>query len=396
MGRPKAVVAGGSGGAGGLDRRTTRRPTAVVAMSGGVDSSVSAALLKDAGYDVTGIMLKLWKGEAANNNSGCCNLGAAEDARRVADVLDIPFYVLNFAEHFTSTVVRDFHADYASGRTPNPCVRCNQWVKFGALMDRARALGADVLATGHYARSVERGGRYRLLRGVDKRKDQSYVLWMLGQEDLSHCLFPVGDLNKAETRRIATDLGLRTAAKPDSQEICFVRGGDVGAYVAEHIPEGSRPGPILNREGEIVGEHRGVARYTVGQRKGLGISLGEPVFVTSIGSEDNVINIGRREDLSVSELAVEEVSFVPPDVPGEVEVLVQHRAHGASNPGRLRRTASDRCSVLLSRPVDAVAPGQSAAFYAPWDPDELIGGGIIASTLPVVAQQPGAQQPRMA
>jgi tRNA-uridine 2-sulfurtransferase len=208
-----------------------------------VDSSVSAALLKEEGYDVTGIMLKLWRGEAANNNSGCCNVGAAEDARRVADTLDIPFYVFNFAERFEDSVIRDFHATYASGRTPNPCVRCNQWIKFDALLERAKSLGADVLATGHYARVRRDGRRYRLLRGVDRAKDQSYVLWMLSQEELARTRFPVGDMDKSETREIAASLGLRTAAKPDSQEICFVREGDLGAYVEEHLSEANVPGP---------------------------------------------------------------------------------------------------------------------------------------------------------
>ncbi|MDQ3752051.1 MAG: tRNA 2-thiouridine(34) synthase MnmA [Actinomycetota bacterium] len=362
-----------------MSRRPKRK--AVVAMSGGVDSSVAAALLKDEGYDVTGVMLKLWKGEAANNDSGCCNVGAADDARRVADVLGIPFYVLNFADRFSDSVVRDFHADYAAGRTPNPCVRCNQWVKFGALMDRARSLGADVLATGHYARVRIRNGIYRLLRGVDTNKDQSYVLWMLNQEDLRHCLFPVGDLDKPQTRALASELGLRTAAKPDSQEICFVPDGDVGSYITEHIPEGAQSGPIRDRDGRVVGEHRGLARYTVGQRKGLGISLGEPVFVTSIDPSENAINVGRRGDLSVSECLIEESSFVRPDGPSHMDVLVQHRAHGDTSPGRLRRLAPGRCSVYFGSPVEAVAPGQSAAFYDPLRPDELIGGGIIASTV---------------
>jgi tRNA-specific 2-thiouridylase len=357
-------------------------------MSGGVDSSVAAALLKDEGYEVTGVMLKLWKGEAENNNSGCCNIGAAEDARRVADVLDIPFYVLNFADHFADSVIDDFHADYASGRTPNPCVRCNQWVKFGALMDRARALGADVLATGHYARVRKQNGRYGLLRGVDMHKDQSYVLWMLDQVDLRQCLFPVGELTKPQTRAIAAELGLRTAAKPDSQEICFVRGGDVGAYIAEHIPEGTQPGPIRDRDGKVVGEHRGVARYTVGQRRGLGISLGEPVFVTSIDRAENAINVGRRADLSVAELVIEETSFVQPDLLPDMEVLLQHRAHGETNLGRLHRVDRDHCSVAFGRPVDSVAPGQSAVFYDPSQPEELIGGGIIASTKPASAPSP--------
>ncbi|MEA2487142.1 MAG: tRNA-uridine 2-sulfurtransferase, partial [Actinomycetota bacterium] len=255
---------------------------AVVAMSGGVDSSVAAALLVEAGYDVTGIMLKLWRGEAANSNSGCCNLGAADDARRVADVLGIPFYVLNFAERFEDTVVADFHRTYAGGRTPNPCVRCNQWIKFDALLDKADALGAEILATGHYARVRRTKTGYELLRGVDPNKDQSYVLWMLSQDELAGVRFPVGEMNKPETRRIAERLGLRTAKKPDSQEICFVRDGDLPSYIEESMPEASVPGAIATTDGQVVGRHSGIARYTVGQRKGLGISLGVPVFVTNI------------------------------------------------------------------------------------------------------------------
>ena len=242
---------------------------AVVAMSGGVDSSVAAALLVDAGYDVTGIMLKLWRGDEINHSSGCCNLGAADDARRVADVLGIPFYVLNFAERFEDSVVRNFKDDYVSGRTPNPCVRCNQWIKFDALLERAKLLGADVLATGHYARVREIGGRFRLLRGNDQSKDQSYVLWMLRQDQLASCRFPVGEMNKTETRSLAERLGLRTARKPDSQEICFVRNGDFDAYVSEELETAGEPGPVVDTSGKVVGRHRGIGRYTIGQRKGL-------------------------------------------------------------------------------------------------------------------------------
>ncbi|MGI8774202.1 MAG: tRNA 2-thiouridine(34) synthase MnmA [Actinomycetota bacterium] len=355
------------------------RPKAVVAMSGGVDSSVTAALLKEQGYDVTGIMLKLWKGEAENNASGCCNVGAAEDARRVADVLEIPFYVLNFAERFEDSVVRNFHEDYAAGRTPNPCVRCNQWIKFDALLARARTLGADVLATGHYARVREEGGRFRLLRGVDRNKDQSYVLWMLSQDELARCRFPVGDMDKSETRAIAADLGLRTANKPDSQEICFVRAGDVGAYVAERIPEASVPGTLKAADGTVLGEHKGIGNYTVGQRKGLGISLGVPVFVTSIDAASNTVTVGSRADLTVDSFSIEEPSFTDGPPPDGIPVLVQHRAHGSVNPGRLSR-AGDGFEVLYDAPVEAISPGQSAAFYSAEEPDLLLGGGIITAT----------------
>jgi tRNA-uridine 2-sulfurtransferase len=357
------------------------RKKAVVAMSGGVDSSVAAALLVEAGYDVTGIMLKLWRGEAANNDSGCCNVGAAEDARRVADVLGIPFYVLNFAERFEETVVANFHADYAAGRTPNPCVRCNQWVKFGSLMERAEALGADVLATGHYARIRRDGDRYRLLRGVDRAKDQSYVLWMLGPHELARTQFPVGELQKTETRRIAAELGLRTAAKPDSQEICFVPGGDLGSYVETSIPEATAPGPILSTNGTELGTHRGIGHYTVGQRKGLGISLGYPVFVNAIDRDNNAIVVGDRADLTVAGCAVGEVGHIQPLTDGR-RVLVQHRAHGEAFPGTVW-VNDDRVEIEFDSPVEAVAPGQSAAFYSIDDPDELLGGGVISATVPV-------------
>ena len=358
-----------------------RKQKAVVAMSGGVDSSVAAALLVDEGYKVTGIMLKLWRGEAANLDSGCCNVGAAADARRVADVLGIPFYVLNFAERFEDGVIANFHADYAAGRTPNPCVRCNQWIKFDALFDKALALGADVLATGHYARIRERGGRYRLLRGADAGKDQSYVLWMLGQDKLARTRFPVGEMHKSETRRIAGGLGLRTATKPDSQEICFVRGGDLGAYADEHIPEANRPGPIVKSDGELVGEHRGIARYTVGQRRGLGIALGEPVFVRSIDAAGNRLVVGPRSELGCDRLVVDETSFVAAPPAAGDEVLVQYRAHGEVAAAQVVETSSGRMEVSLERSVEAVAPGQSAAFYDAVRPDELIGGGVISATV---------------
>jgi tRNA-specific 2-thiouridylase len=354
-------------------------------MSGGVDSSVAAALLVDAGYDVTGIMLKLWRGDEINHASGCCNVGAAEDARRVADVLGIPFYVLNFADRFEDTVVRNFKNDYVSGRTPNPCVRCNQWIKFDALFERAKTFGADILATGHYARVRERNGGFRLLRGSDPAKDQSYVLWMLRQEQLSSCRFPVGEMNKTETRRLAERLGLRTARKPDSQEICFVRNGDFDAYVTESLRTVSEPGPVLDASGEVVGEHRGIGRYTIGQRKGLGISLGVPVFVTSIDPESNSIVVGDRSDLEISGFFAGEAGFTVQRPADGTAVFVQHRAHGDVHEATVWNSGSDRIEVRYVSPVAAVAPGQSAALYSSDDPEELIGGGVIDSTVPARA-----------
>ena len=357
---------------------------AVVAMSGGVDSSVAAALLVEQGYDVTGIMLKLWSEGTENSGSGCCSVGAADDARRVADALGIPFYVFNFAERFEATVVRDFHDTYMAGQTPNPCVRCNQWIKFDTLLGRAKQLGAEILATGHYARVKEIDGRFHLYRGLDAAKDQSYVLWMLTQAELRHVRFPIGEIpSKAETRVIAEQLGLRTARKPDSQEICFVRGGNIGDYIEEHVAGAAAPGPITDRQGKVLGEHRGVGRYTVGQRRGLGIALGEPVFVTEIDRANNAVVVGPRDELAVGGLTTDESRFVagPPRV-GDA-LLVQHRAHGEASAARVEAVDGGTIELTYEASVEGIAPGQSAAFYVASDPDRVIGGGIISSTVAV-------------
>ncbi|MGH2705614.1 MAG: tRNA 2-thiouridine(34) synthase MnmA [Actinomycetota bacterium] len=348
---------------------------AVVAMSGGVDSSVAAALMKDDGYDVTGIMLKLWAGAAANNESGCCSLDAAEDARRVAQVLDIPFYVFNFAEHFSRTVIDSFVAGYRAGRTPNPCVTCNRSVKFDALLTRARAFGADVLATGHYARMAEQDGRLRMLRGRDPGKDQSYVLYMLGQPELSAVRFPVGEYRKEEIRRIAAELGLRTAHKPDSQEICFVPSGDSHAFLEEAVPQGSRPGPVLDLAGRRIGTHRGYAHYTVGQRRGLGVAVGAPVFVHEVRPAENAVIVAPPLAMSARELDLEEVSFVSGAAPDRVAASVMTRYRGPEAPALAERRG-DGWTVRFDEPQRTPAPGQAAVFY---DGDEVLGGGTIAT-----------------
>jgi tRNA-specific 2-thiouridylase len=355
---------------------TTRRRKAVVAMSGGVDSSVAAALMKDDGYDVTGIMLKLWRGAAANNESGCCSLDAAEDARRVAQVLDIPFYVFNFADRFEETVVANFVAGYAAGRTPNPCVDCNRWVKFSALLERARAVGADVLATGHYARIDSGGGRHRLLRSTDPAKDQSYVLHMLGQDELSSACFPVGGYAKRDVREIAASLGLRTAAKPESQDLCFVPGGDTHAFLTQAVGEGSVPGPILDAEGERIGTHRGFAHYTVGQRRGLGIGGGLPLYVRSVLPADNAVVVGARDDLVAGVLELDEVSFVAGSAPDRLRASVMTRYRGSEHPAVVERGTEGRWRVRFDEPHRSPAPGQAAVFYRD---DEVLGGGTIAA-----------------
>lgn len=356
------------------------RPVAVVAMSGGVDSSVAAALMKDRGYDVIGIMLKLWTGAAANNESGCCSLDAAEDARRVAQVLDIPFYVFNFAEEFHRTVVADFVAAYARGTTPNPCVTCNRSIKFAALAQRARAVGATVLATGHYARIAGEPGSRSLLRARDRTKDQSYVLYMLDQGELSLAAFPVGEYSKPEVRGIATSLGLRTAGKPESQEICFVPDGALHPYLHEAVPEGSQPGPILLADGRRIGTHRGFAHYTVGQRKGLGVGVGLPLYVREVRAGDNTVVVSPAGDLSMRTMDLTRVSFVAGDASVDavagLRCTVMTRYRGAEPAGCLERSEGG-WTFAFDEPQAPAAPGQAAVFY---DGDVVLGGGTIERT----------------
>lgn len=345
------------------------KPKAVVAMSGGVDSSVAAALMKEEGYDVTGIMLKLWKGAAVNNESGCCSLDAAEDARRVAQVLDIPFYVFNFADYFSRTVISNFVESYSRGHTPNPCVECNRSVKFDALLERARAIGAGVLATGHYAR-VENG---RLLRGIDRAKDQSYVLYMLGPSELSQAAFPVGRYRKQDIREIAEGLGLRTASKPESQEICFVPKGNVHAFLSETVSGGSEEGPVVTTDGEPIGSHRGFAHYTVGQRRGLGVALGVPLYVREVRAADNAVVVATEDGMDMRELELDEVSFVSGEPTPGLRASVMTRYRGPESGATIENRAG-RWTVEFDEPCRRAAPGQAAVFYRG---EEVIGGGRI-------------------
>ena len=376
----------------------------LVGMSGGVDSSVAAALLCEAGYDVIGVTLNVWPERDAmqalvEREDACCSLGAVEDARRVAAQLGIPYYVLNFKDVFRHHVMANFAAEYARGRTPNPCVRCNQFVKFDALLARAVAVEADYVATGHYARVDEdpATGRWRLLRAVDRQKDQSYVLYVMSQERLSRTLFPLGELTKAEVRAHATRLGLATAAKPESQEICFVPSGDYRDYLAQAAPETRRSGPIVDLDGRVLGQHDGIAYYTIGQRKGLGLATGQPLYVVDVLAAENRLVVGPREALLAPGCLVEEVNYVAlPSVGDPVTAQARIRSHAAEATVMLRPAADGRLTAHFAEPQQAVTPGQTIVFY---DRDVVLAGGTIASRLDVgdpTVSPPGTTAPALA
>jgi tRNA-specific 2-thiouridylase len=352
---------------------------ALVAMSGGVDSSVAAALMLEAGYDVVGVTLKQWEGPAGEMpTAGCCTVADAEDARRAAAQLDIPYYVLDYVDEFRESVVDRFGEAYMEGLTPNPCIECNRRVRFRALFDRTQELGCDVLVTGHHARVERRSGRFRLLKAVDAGKDQSYVLHMLGQVDLSRIRLPVGEMTKAEVRERASRLGLRTADKPDSQDICFVGKGDYRDFLRDHFPEAARPGMVVDTAGAILGAHAGTVDFTIGQRKGLGVALGTPRYVVDIEPATATVVIGRKEELLVAGCVVTDVSLVGGDVnlPSEVEVKVRYRARPVSAKVALEDDGS--WQVMFDQPQHGIAPGQAAVLYTG---DEVLGGGTIAGAI---------------
>jgi tRNA-specific 2-thiouridylase len=346
----------------------------LVAMSGGVDSSAAAALLAAEGHEVLGVAMRVADFSDASRGRSCCAPDDLEDARRAARRIGIPFFVANVEERFAERVIAPFVEDYLAGRTPNPCVACNARVKFAWLLSRARALGAR-LATGHYARVERRDGRLALCAGRDPAKDQSYFLYGLSQEALRDVLFPVGGMEKRAVRAAAERAGLPNAAKPESQEICFVTRGDAADFVALKAPERVRPGAVVSTAGEVLGRHGGVHRFTVGQRRGLGVAAADPRYVVRIEAEAARVVVGTAEEASRERFEVEEASWVagsPPGGPREVLVKVRHRHEGER--GTVRAAEGGGAEVRLLRPVRGVAPGQAAVFY---DGDEVLGGGRI-------------------
>jgi tRNA-specific 2-thiouridylase len=355
----------------------------VAAMSGGVDSSVAAAMLAEearrTGVEVIGVWMRTHPdaGEGIEQKRSCCSPDALDDARRVAQLLEIPFFVLNLEREFGIRVIDAFADAYLAGSTPNPCQACNQYIKFDELLRRGlAAYGADAVATGHYARLAWGDGRWRLLRAADANKDQTYFLWVLSQEQLAHTRFPLGELTKPQVRARAESLELPTAQKPESQEICFVPLGDYRSLLQERRGYAGEPGPILDATGQRVGTHTGYAHYTVGQRHGLGLALGEAVYVREVSAERNEVVIGRREEVSARSFVADERRFVAGEPPAErfaASVRIRHRAPDVACEVTL--IGEDRFAVETVEPVWAPAPGQAAVLY---DGDECLGGGRIA------------------
>ncbi len=352
----------------------------VIGMSGGVDSSVAAYLLKQQGYDVIGVTMQIWQDkskEAFEREGGCCSLSAVEDARRVCNKLDIPFYVMNFKQVFEKMVIDYFVDEYLEGRTPNPCIACNKFIKFDALLERSKALEADYVATGHYARIMYDEGyeRYIIRKSAAPLKDQTYVLYNLTQDQLRHILMPLGDYNKEQVREIAKELDLRTANKPESQEICFVEDNNYGRFISERKGDEIRPGFFVDTKGNRLGTHKGIAHYTIGQRKGLGIALGKPMYVVEIIPDKNLVVLGDETEVFSRELTASQMNFITIEkleAPIEVKAKIRYSAKEAE--AEVIPLEEDKVKVVFEEPQRAITPGQAVVFY---QGDVLVGGGTI-------------------
>lgn len=347
----------------------------LVAMSGGVDSAAAALLLKRAGHEVVGVTMRLYDGRAPAGRS-CCSPAALGEAANLAEALGVPHYVLELRAEFRQGVIDDFIREYARGRTPNPCIRCNGVIKFALLLTRARATGFDALATGHYVRRYydEGRGAFGLRRGADAAKDQSYFLWSTPRDALPHLRFPVGELTKTEVRAVLAEVAPRAARKPESQEVCFVEDGDYAAFLAAALGEENRPGPIVDEAGRVLGEHRGLAGHTIGQRRGLGVAAGERLYVKALDAAANTIVLAEDAALAATSFRVGQTNWlVPPrDVALRATVMVRYRDAGV--PAAMEKVGEDEWLVRCEEPRRAVAPGQSAVFY---DGDYLLGGGVV-------------------
>ncbi len=355
----------------------------LMAMSGGVDSSVAAALLKEKDFEVIGATMEIFPDyeQRSEEEGGCCSLSSIEDAKRVAARLDIPHYTLNFKEVFQSEVINDFVEEYSKGRTPNPCIVCNKKIKFKALLNKAMQLGCDYIATGHYAIKEKKDERYILRRPLDLDKDQTYMLYGFKQEQLAKTLFPLGAYKKDEVRNIAKDIGLKVFNKPDSQEICFVPDDDYQRFLDSNYPDLSMSGPIYYYDGEKIGEHQGLHKYTIGQRRGLGISMNHPVYVIDIDSDNNAIIVGPREHLKSNGLIINKPNWLSiPEIREELtDILIQIRYNSEPVPGKIIPLKDgSRVKALFDEPSQAVTPGQSAVFY---DKDIVLGGGVIEKSI---------------